>query len=87
MILNNYLILSAFLFCTGIYGVLARKFDNLARREFKTVATGAARQNEQAARVPRPSLTCRPPPGTGFSGRRDRPCRVESPVPGVRPLR
>jgi len=23
--LNNYLILSAFLFCTGIYGVLARK--------------------------------------------------------------
>jgi len=25
MVLNNYLILSAFLFCTGIYGVLARK--------------------------------------------------------------
>jgi NADH:ubiquinone oxidoreductase subunit K len=25
MALNNFLILSAFLFCTGIYGVLARK--------------------------------------------------------------
>jgi len=25
MTLNNFLILSAFLFCTGIYGVLARK--------------------------------------------------------------
>jgi NADH:ubiquinone oxidoreductase subunit K len=25
MDLNNYLILSAFLFCTGVYGVLARK--------------------------------------------------------------
>ena len=25
MSLNSYLILSAFLFCTGIYGVLARK--------------------------------------------------------------
>ena len=25
MTLNNYLILSAFLFCTGIYGVLARR--------------------------------------------------------------
>ena len=25
MILNNYLILSAFLFCTGIYGVLVRR--------------------------------------------------------------
>jgi NADH:ubiquinone oxidoreductase subunit K len=25
MILNNYLILAAFLFCTGIYGVLARR--------------------------------------------------------------
>ena len=35
------------------YGLLSRKFDNLARREFKTVATGAARQNEKAARVPR----------------------------------
>ncbi len=35
------------------YGVLSRKFDNLARREFKTVATGAARQNEKAARIPR----------------------------------
>jgi hypothetical protein len=32
---------------------LSRKFDNLARREFKTVATGAARQNEKAARIPR----------------------------------
>ena len=25
MALNNFLILSAFLFCTGVYGVLARK--------------------------------------------------------------
>ncbi len=25
MVLNNFLILSAFLFCTGVYGVLARK--------------------------------------------------------------
>jgi NADH:ubiquinone oxidoreductase subunit K len=25
MTLNNYLILAAFLFCTGVYGVLARK--------------------------------------------------------------
>jgi NAD(P)H-quinone oxidoreductase subunit 4L len=25
MVLNNYLILSAFLFCTGVYGVLARR--------------------------------------------------------------
>jgi molybdate transport system regulatory protein len=35
------------------YGVLSRKFDNLARREFKTVATGAARQNDKPARIPR----------------------------------
>jgi molybdate transport system regulatory protein len=35
------------------YGVLSRKFDNLARREFKAVANGAARQQEQAARIPR----------------------------------
>jgi hypothetical protein len=33
--------------------VLSRKFDNLARREFKTVATGAARQNDKPARIPR----------------------------------
>ena len=35
------------------YGVLARKFDNLARREFKAVATGSARQGEKTERVPR----------------------------------
>ncbi len=35
------------------YGVLSRKFDNLARREFKTVAAGAARQNDKPARIPR----------------------------------
>lgn len=35
------------------YGVLSRKFENLARREFKTVATGSARQGEKTERVPR----------------------------------
>jgi molybdate transport system regulatory protein len=35
------------------YGVLARKFETIAQREFKTLAAGAARQNEKPARVPR----------------------------------
>jgi molybdate transport system regulatory protein len=39
------------------YGVLSRKFDNLARREFKAVATGSARQTERAERVPRRAVS------------------------------
>ena len=35
------------------YGVLARKFDSLAQKELKTLAAGAARQNDKPARVPR----------------------------------
>ncbi len=35
------------------YALLSRKFDNLARREFKAVANGAARQNDKPARIPR----------------------------------
>ena len=39
------------------YGVLSRKFENLARREFKSVATGSARQGEKTERVPRRAVS------------------------------
>ena len=62
MLLNQFLILSAFLFCTGVYGVLARKHTvlvlmsiefMLAAVNINLVAFGAFHNDRRSVRCSR----------------------------------
>ena len=52
MLLNQFLLLGAFLFCTGVYGVLTRKHTRARAHEHRADARGGERQPRRVRRVP-----------------------------------
>ena len=52
MLLNQFLLLGAFLFCTGIYGVLTRKHTRARAHERRADARGGEHQPRRVRRVP-----------------------------------
>ena len=57
MLLNQFLLLGAFLFCTGVYGVLARKHAVLVLMSIELMLAGGEHQPRRVRRLPqRPSI-------------------------------
>ena len=52
MLLNQFLLLGAFLFCTGVYGVLARKHAVLVLMSIELMLAAREHQPRRVRRVP-----------------------------------
>ena len=77
MLLNEFLILAAFLFCTGVYGVLARKHAVLVLMSVELMLAGVninlvafgAFHNDTSVRSSRCSCSRSRPPRSGSGSR------------------